>query len=228
MSKAQDKGGTNSVPKDTDIIGNVLRSISSQGISAQDKIEIMQQAVAKCPKVSISSMGVQIPSLLDSGSEVSLIHYSHFKEHLLPKAEDPMGEKSDAHILFSLTAANDGQLPMKKYIELDVNFWGLKVLNVGFLIIHEPNRVLDKKHQSKLPGIIGWNIVWLTYKVFEDKYGGEKFDSFQCLVGVNPLLFSQLFLYHYAEISKEHDYGVQSVYHQTDKKDISLKIGSLD
>ena len=150
-------------------------------------------------------MGVQIPSLLDSGSEVLLIHYSHFKEHLLPKVEDPMGEKSDAHILFNLTAANDGQLPMKKYIELDVNFWGLKVQKVGFLIIDEPNRVLDKKHQTKLPGIIGWNMICPAYKVFEDKCGGKKFDFFQCVVGVNPFLFSQLCLYHYAEISKEHD-----------------------
>ena len=115
-----------------------------------------------------------------------------------------MGEKSDAHMLFNLTVAND--------------FLGLKVPNVGFLIIDEPNRVLDKKHQTKLPGIIGWNMIWLTYKVFVDKYGEEKFYSFQCLAGVNLLLFSQLCLYHYAEISKEHDYGVQSVYHQADKK----------
>ena len=124
---------------------NVLKSISSQGILAQDKIEIIQQAAAKYPQISISSMRVQIPSLLDSGSEVSLICYSHFKEHLMPKIEDPTGEKSEAHILFNLTVANDGQLPMKKYIELDVNFLGLKVLNVGFLIIDEHNRVLDKK-----------------------------------------------------------------------------------
>ena len=55
------------------------------------------------------------------------------------------------------------------------------------------------------------------YKVFVVKYGGEKFNSFECPAGVNPLLFSQLCLYHYAEISKEHDYGVQSIYHQTDK-----------
>ena len=67
-----------------------------------------------------------------------------------------MGEKSDAHILFNLTAANDGQLPVKTYVEIDVNFFGLKVPNVGFLIIDEPNRFLDKKHQTKLPGIIGW------------------------------------------------------------------------
>ena len=105
---------------------NVLRFISSQGISAQDKVEIMQQAVARCPKISISSMGVQISSLLDLGSKVSLIHYSHFKEHLLPKIETPMGDKSDAHILFNLTTVNDGQLPVKKYIELRHQFYGVE------------------------------------------------------------------------------------------------------
>ena len=122
LSQDQVKGGTNSGPLVIDTMENVLRSISSHAISTQDKIEIMQQAVAKCPKMSISSKGVQIPSLLDMGSEVSLICYSHFKEHLLPKIEVPMGEKSDAHILFNLTAANDGQLPVKKYIKLDTNF----------------------------------------------------------------------------------------------------------
>ena len=47
--------------------------------------------------------------------------------------------------------------------------------------------------------------------------GEKKFNSFKCLGGVNPLLFSQLWLYHYAEASKDHDYGVQSIYHQTGK-----------
>ena len=202
---------------------NVLRSIFSQGILAQDKVKIMQQAVAKCPKISIVSMGIQIPSLLDSGSEVSLIRYSYIKEHMLPKKEMPMGEKSDAHILFNLTAANDGKLPMRKYIELDVNFMGLKVPNVGFLIIDEPNKVLEKKHHTKVPGIIGWNLVWLTFKVFINKYGEEGFNSFQCPVGVYQLLFSQLCLYYYAEVMKDHNHGVQSVYHQTDRRTNSLK-----
>ena len=99
-------------------------------------------------------------------------------EHLLPKIEDPTGEKSEVHILFSLRVANDWQLPMKKYIELDLNFWGLKVLNVGLLIIDEPNRVLDKKHQTKLPGIISWNMVQPTYKVFANKYGKRNLTPF--------------------------------------------------
>ena len=66
-------------------------------------------------------------------------------------------------------------------------------------------------------------MIWLTFKVFENKYGEGSFNSFQCLVGINPLLFSQLCLYHYAEMAKDQDYGVQSVYHQTDKKDKSPK-----
>ena len=82
---------------------------------------------------------------------------------------------------------------------------GLNVQNVGFLIIDEPNEVLEKKHYTKLPGIIGWNMIWLAYKVFINKYGEESFNSFQCLVGANPLLFSQLCLYHYAEITKDHE-----------------------
>ena len=91
---------------------------------------------------------------------------------------------------------------MKKYIEIGEDFMGLNMPNVGFLIIDEPNRVLDKKHQTKLLGIIGWNMIQLVYKVFMNKYGKEHFNSFQYPVGVNPLLFSQLCLYHYTEISK--------------------------
>ena len=88
----QGKGGSNSGPQDEDFMACIMRSISSKGISAKDKIEIMQQADARWPKISVASMGVQIPPLLDSGSKISLIRHSYFKEHLLPKIEMPMGE----------------------------------------------------------------------------------------------------------------------------------------
>ena len=84
----------------------------------------------------------------------------------------------------------------------DLNLLGLKVLKVGFLTIEEPSLVLDKKHQTKLLGIIGWNLIWLTYMVFTEKYWEEKFNSFQCPAGGNPLLFSQLCLYYYADVSR--------------------------
>ena len=116
-----------------------------------------------------------------------------------------MGKKADAQTLFNLMATNDGQLSMKNYIKLYINLFGLEVLNVGFLNLEEPNRVLDRKCQTKLPGITGWNLIWLTYKVFIEKYKVEKFNSFVCLEGVNPFLFSQFCLFHYAEVSKDHD-----------------------
>ena len=75
----------------------------------------------------------------------------------------------------------------------------------GFLIIDEPNKVLEKKHHTKLPGIIGWNLIQLTFEVFKNKYGEGSFNSFQCPEGVNPLLFSQLCLYYYAEVAEDHD-----------------------
>ena len=93
-----------------------------------------------------------------------------------------MSEKADAHILFNLTVGNDGQLPIKMYTELDITFLGLKVPNVGIFVIEDPSQVLDKKHQSKLPGIVGWDLVQFFYNVFVKKYGTSGFSSFTCLL----------------------------------------------
>ena len=118
-------------------------------------MEIMQWAVAKCCKVCISTHWIKIPSLLDSGSEVTLLWQSYFNKYILPKIKPAMGEKADTHSLFRLTDTNDGQMPIRMYTELNLTFWGLKVPNVGMLIIEELNQVLDKKHQTKLPGTVG-------------------------------------------------------------------------
>ena len=120
------------------------------------------------------------------------------------------GEKAKAHQLFHLTVANNGQLPVKMYTELDINFLGLRVPNVGVLIVDDPTQVLDKKHQTKLPGIVGWNLIWLSYNAFVEQYGASGFDSFICLEGVNPLLFSQLCVFHHANTNNSNKLGVSS------------------
>ena len=98
-------------------------------------------------------------------------------------------------------------MPIRMYTELDLTFLRLKVLNVGTLIAEEPNQVLDKKHQTRLPGIVGWNLIWLPYDMFIQKYGTMGFDSFMCPEGVNPLLFSQLCIFHYSDIWKNKTLG---------------------
>ena len=110
----------------------------------------------------------------------------------------------------NLTVANDGQMPIKMYTKLDLTFLRLKVLKVGVLIAEELNQVLDKKHQTRLPGIIGWNLIWLSYDMFIKKYGTTGFDSFICPEGVNPLLFSQLCIYHHSKVWKTNTLGATS------------------
>ena len=101
-------------------------------------------------------------------------------------------------------------MPIKMYTKLDLTFLGLKVPKVGVLIAEEPNQLLDKKHQTRLPGIIGWNLIWLSYDVFIQKYGTTGFDSFICPEGVNPLLFSQLCIFHHANVQKTNALGATS------------------
>ena len=148
--------------------------------------------------------------MLDSGSDVTLLRQAYFEKHLLPKIQEVTGEKAEAHQLFHLMVTNNGQLPVKMYTELDINFLGFKVPNVGVQIVDDLTQVLDKKHQTKLPGIVGWNLIWLSYNAFVEQYGASGFDSFVCLEGVNPLLFSQLCAFHYSSTENNKKLEVSS------------------
>ena len=99
--------------------------------------------------MSISAYGIQVPSLLDSGSEVMLLRQSYFDQHLLPKIKVATSEKAEAHQLFNLTVANDGQLSVKMYTKLDMTFLGLKVPNVGILVVEDLSQVLNKSTPVK-------------------------------------------------------------------------------
>ena len=114
------------------------------------------------------------------------------------------------------------------YKELDFTFWGFKMPNVGVLITEKPNQALDKEHQTKLPGIVGWNLIWLSYNTFTEKYGTTGFDSFVCPERVNPLLFSQLCIFHYSDVQKNQTLGITSeVMSQQIKHNKSPKIDDL-
>ena len=101
---------------------------------------------------------------------------------------------------FDLTNVNGGAIPLSRYVILDVEFLGLQVSRVRFLIIQNPNEVLDPEHKTRLPGIVGWNLVKLLYQEFLKKYNIDVFEDFECPDGVNPLLFSQWCIYYYADV----------------------------
>ena len=68
------------------------------------------------------------------------------------------------------------------------------------IITQNPNKVLDPGNRTGLPGIVGWNLVKLAYQEFLKKYNIDVFEDFECLDRVNPLLFSQLCIYYYADV----------------------------
>ena len=89
------------------MVGWIEKS-SSQWVSAQIKIEGKQRVVATCPKVNMGCGKKRIPSLLDPGSQITLILQSFFVQEILPHIQPSDGVKAKAHQLFQLTAANHG------------------------------------------------------------------------------------------------------------------------
>ena len=104
----------------------LIFQLKNASISTETKIEIMQCAVAKCPKVCISAHEIQIPSLLDSGSEVTLLQQLYYDQHILPKINPATGEKADAHNLFKLTVVMMGRCQLKCTLNWILPFWGLE------------------------------------------------------------------------------------------------------
>ena len=94
-----------------------------------------------------------------------------FEQEILPHIKPSDVEKAEVHQLFQLTAANNGKLPVSMYVELDLDFLGIVLPKVGVLITQEPNELLDTCHKTKLPGMVGWNLIKLAYEVFIQKYG---------------------------------------------------------
>ena len=94
----------------------------------------MKWAVAKCPSIELKVMGESVPSLLDSGSMVSLMMQDHFNRYFRPQLGPAEGSVADTHLLFDLTSASGGAIPLSRYVELDVKFLGIHVLRVGFLM----------------------------------------------------------------------------------------------
>ena len=41
------------------------------------------------------------------------------------------------------------------YVKFDIDFWGRKMPEVGFLMTNYPNHILDDKQQAKLYRVIG-------------------------------------------------------------------------
>uniref|UniRef100_A0A672FZX6 Gypsy retrotransposon integrase-like protein 1 n=1 Tax=Salarias fasciatus TaxID=181472 RepID=A0A672FZX6_SALFA len=134
------------------------------------KERFLKNAVGQCPEVDIQIGGVPLRCILDTGSNVSTLTESFFRNHL-------HGEDNDMHCTakwLKLTAANRLPLPYLGYVEVDVQVMGVTIPECGFRIIKDD---ITEESDPILPGIVGMNIAkrcrQLVLTEFDTALGSE-------------------------------------------------------
>ena len=186
-----------SIARFEDRFEQIVRTLTSSTVSTKTKQRILKRAVSQCLSITMEFLGLKVPSLLDSGSMVMLIREAYFNKHILPLLCGTVEELAKAHSLFCLSATNNQDMPVSKYFDADISILGFRIPSVGFLIVKDPNTVLEPQYSTHTPGVIGCNLIWLGYKEFGKVYGFEAFETFTCPKEVHPLIFAQMCtLYH--------------------------------
>ena len=180
----------------------------------------MQQAVAPCPEITMSIKGKPTRSLLDSGSEVTLINESYYKKHIEHCLLPSSGSYNNSHNLFSLRGIEEGHVPLSKHFECDIEVGGQLVHRVGILVKKDKIPLVDSKgRKAKTPALLGSNLIRIAVNEFCETFGEDCLRLFECPRGISPLWFSTLCLYYYAHIHKKSGVGASSVISSDPSKD---------
>ena len=110
----------------------------------------MQQAVAPCPEIVMSIKGKPTRSLLDSGSEVTLVNESYYREHIEHRLLQSSGSYNNSHNLFSLRGVEEGHVPLPKHFECDIEVGGQLVHRVGILVKKDIKFLLSIQKAERL------------------------------------------------------------------------------
>ena len=123
---------------------------------------------------------------------MTLIREGYFVKNIQPLLNKSSSKLAEAHSMFWLSAANNKIMPVSKYFEADVTLLGFQIPHVGFLVVKDPNALLEPQHSTQLPGVIRCNLIQLGCEEFGRSYGFDAFEEFYCPEGVHPVVFSQL------------------------------------
>ena len=181
----------------------------------------MQQAVAPCPEIVMSIKGKSTRSLLDSGSEVTLVNESYYREHIEHRLLPSSGSYNNSHNLFSLRGVEEGHIPLSKHFECDIEVggtispsrWYPGKKKIKFLLS------IQKAERLKTPALLGSNLIRIAVNEFCETFSEDCLRLFECPKGISPLRFSTLCLYYYAHIHKKSGVGASSAQSDDPSKD---------
>ena len=100
-------------------------------------------------------------SLLDSGSEVTLINASYYKEHIEHCLLPSSGLYNNSHKLFSLLGIEEGNVPLSKHFECNIEVGGGQIVHcVGILFKKDKVPLVDSKGmKAKTPALLSSNLI---------------------------------------------------------------------
>lgn len=116
-----------------------------------ETLKKVKKIVGPAPVVECKMGGVEIPLLLDSGSQVTIISGTFFNRNL----KSQLGSPNEGNKILTLRAANGLTLPYRGYLETEIEVEGQVVKDCGILIQEDLEPITDKKHF----GILGTNVL---------------------------------------------------------------------
>ena len=129
-------------------------------LTEAERYNIMEQAVAPCPEITMIIKGQKVWALLDMGSQVTLMNESYYLQniqHLLPTVDK---DHLNAHKLFNLKGVEDRCVPLTKYFSVDIQVKGRLIHDTGILVKKDNIPLTDSKGRStQAPAILGCNLI---------------------------------------------------------------------
>ena len=141
--------------------------------SNTERQEIIRKLIGPCSVVVVPMGGVEVPCLLDTGSMVTTITESCFREHFAHLSKRDLRECK----WLGLKAANGLDIPYLGYIELDVKVLGTCLSGMGILIVKDPPDGVLSSRKKATPGILGMNIIIDCYRELFAQHGTNLFQS---------------------------------------------------
>ena len=138
---------------------------------------------------------------------VTLMTQSYFEEYIKDGIPEPQPGGFNAHNLFNLKGVGGNQVPLCKYFTCDYEIGGMVVPDVGILVKTDKHLTTTKGVKTKLPVITGCNVFRLAVLKFIKDYRETALELFECPKEIDPLFFSCVVLYYYAEKEGEGSKG---------------------
>ena len=138
-----------------------------------DRLNIFNKAVGKCPEVEVLMEGQPIRCLIDTGSQVSTVTETFFRQLLKEKPQ-----LLDVTKWLRVKGANELDVPYIGLIEVSIEVSKSKYTDVCVLVVRDPKDQDGLSRKQKVPGVIGSNFFMKKGKLNSEEKSSGTMDQF--------------------------------------------------